>query len=917
MLTAARVTIADDGDGVTLSARELRLSVALGPLIAGRVDAQELVLHGPVIHLPWPPRASSFTARPPAWLGALSARVEDGTLIVGALVFTGINAVLQTADTGTLSADGTGARDGLAWHFNARLARPGGDGAAGLDIALDGQGKMAGTGGRFTGQLAAGGEIAGQVVAYGPDLSLLLATPKLPFRAEGRLLASGGLLAAEELAVELGGSPGRAAFALRVAPVQRLDVALTASRIDLDAWLPVLLRGPAPSLPMGLDLSAEAAGLAGGTIGRLRAAFDLRDGAVELRDGSAVLPGQAQLRLSGQLARPPGEHPHADGRARLTAPDLRTTLAWLDAAGLSLFGPLPANVLRSAELSARLTAEPGQGALDDLAGRVDGSALTGHVTLRPGVHPSVEAALVLDRLALDPWLPGRPLPLAEIPRLLGGLDADLQVQAKRATLRGVPMDAFSLDGAVHDGQLTLRLADATALSVHLSLSGTVGEGGRIGEGRLDVAAPSARALAALLPDLMPGAAIGLPGVGAAALWRSPVAVQVLASGPPDALEVRLGADLADARLEAQPVFNLPGGSWAGPVTLRHPGAPRLLETLGLTNPAAWLGDGSLSLVSQVVAGAGRIAADNFDLTAGSLHATGQLVLEHDLAEGRDVPRLSGRVTAETLPLPLPYAGSPDPWPMDLLRGWQAAVHVEAGQVLAGQSPILGQAVADLRLGDGVLAIDKLSAKLADGTFTGSATLDAAATPPALRAIAALSAVHLSDRLADMQVDLAAGTVDAHVLLTAAGYSPAALVATLGGTLTATVHGGVLAGIDLAQIADAVRAAPANGAAKLDASLRNALSGGSTGFETLSIAAQASGGSVTLGATTLTSDNGGADFSGSIDLPRGELDLRMLLRPAVSDPPDIGLRLTGPASAPRRTPELAGANRWLAEHPAAQ
>ena len=195
VLTAARVTIADDGDGVTLSARELRLSVALGPLIAGRVDAQELVLHGPVIHLPWPPRASSFTARPPAWLGALSARVEDGTLIVGALVFTGINAVLQTADTGTLSADGTGARDGLAWHFNARLARPGGDGAAGLDIALDGQGKMAGTGGRFTGQLAAGGEIAGQVVAYGPDLSLLLATPKLPFRAEGRLLASGGLLA--------------------------------------------------------------------------------------------------------------------------------------------------------------------------------------------------------------------------------------------------------------------------------------------------------------------------------------------------------------------------------------------------------------------------------------------------------------------------------------------------------------------------------------------------------------------------------------------------------------------------------------------------------------------------------------------------------------------------------------------------
>ena len=56
------------------------------------------------------------------------------------MAFTGIDATLATLDTGALSASGTGAFawPGLALHRTTH--RPGGDGAPGLDVTLDGQG---------------------------------------------------------------------------------------------------------------------------------------------------------------------------------------------------------------------------------------------------------------------------------------------------------------------------------------------------------------------------------------------------------------------------------------------------------------------------------------------------------------------------------------------------------------------------------------------------------------------------------------------------------------------------------------------------------------------------------------------------------------------------------------------------------
>ncbi len=127
ILTASGLKVDDAGDGVRMTARELRLRVALEPLLGGRVDARELTLRGADLHLPWPPPAGALGRRPPAWLTALQARVEDSRLQVGDFVLSGVDAALGSdPDTGTLSAAGKASLFGrrLALHRAARTARP-------------------------------------------------------------------------------------------------------------------------------------------------------------------------------------------------------------------------------------------------------------------------------------------------------------------------------------------------------------------------------------------------------------------------------------------------------------------------------------------------------------------------------------------------------------------------------------------------------------------------------------------------------------------------------------------------------------------------------------------------------------------------------------------------------------------------
>jgi hypothetical protein len=978
-LTAGRVSLA--GGGGTATARELRLQVALGPLLAGRIDARDLVLRGLDVRLPWAPSAGpALLARAaPDWLSHVSARVEGGRLSIGGLVLSGIDATLATSDTtgsymlaGTArlgeppaakapeTAPGAGGAGGKrvadrqadgrqadgrrageqGWHFTARLSRPGGDGAVGLELAVDGLGRLVGLGGSLTGQVRRDGTLAGQVALRGPDLAQLLPAPAVAFRAQGRVSVEGGLAVADRLSGEIGGAAVSGAVALRLEPKPRLDVAVSASRLDLDAWAPALLRaasGAPRGLPIGIDLSAEAATLGGGTLRRLRGAFDIDDGAVVVREARAVLPGDAAFRLIGRLSGPPGGI-RLDGTATLTAPSLRTTLAWGAAAAPE---GLPPGSLRSARLSGRVVADAEGVRVERMTGVLDGGAVKGGLALRLGRQPALTADLSVDRLDLAPWLPdGAPPSLPSAAALLGrlgrvapwaarlgsGLTLEVKLRAVSALLHGVALAPLSFDLAVEPGRLALHEARFTLNGTQAgdglqgSLSGVLLDGGRLADGRLALRAAHAGVLAGLLPALVPqlitdprdAAAPLLAGLMRAPIWLGPVDLEVQASGTAAALGVSLTGSLGDLRIEARPVLDLsgPGWRWQGPVALRHPGAPRLAVALGLRTAPAWLGDGSLSLVAQVTADAGGVGLGDFTLTAGGLRATGGLDLRLDTPGG---PTLSGRVAADQLPLPAP--GWTDPLPMAALAGWQGSVEIAAARVLAGPAVVLREAHGTLALAGGTLRLEGLTAQLGGGALALRASLDASTATPLLAVQASLTGAELTGPLLDQPFDLTAGTMDAKLTLASHGFSPEGLLAGMTGTLGVTVRGGALAGLDLGGVAAALKAAGGPDAA----ALRTALGGGSMGFDSLDVQAAVAQGVVGLERARLAAPAGGIDITGDVSLPQGRLDLRLVLRPALGAggdgavlPPRIGLRITGTPADPQRAPELADVIRWEAE-----
>lgn len=975
VLTAGKVSVADAGGGVSVTAAELRLRVALGPLLAGRVEARDLVVRGLDIRVPWHPGPGGLgpavLAMPaPDWLAALSARVEHGRVAIGKLVIDDIDATLATSDTtGSYVAAGTARLAGLDWHVTARLTRPGGDGAVGIDLTLDGRDKAKGLGAMLSGQIARDGSMTGRVSGRGPDLSRLLPAPSVAFSAQGRVSLADGLAVADQLSGEIGGSPASGAVALRLDQAPRLDVAVTASRLDLDAWAPALLHAAAAGalgrLPVGIDLSAEAARLAGGTLRQLRGAFDVENGTVLVREARAVLPGDAQLRLAGRLLPEiPGQSGvRFDGSGMLWAPSLHTTLAWAAAAGQGETAqpapaqpapaqsapaqsapaqsapaqsapakpapakPAPAKpadastpplALRTLRLTGQVRADAAGLEVAQMKGTLDGTALTGGLTLRFGPQKRLGLKLALDRLDLEPWLPDAVPAPATLAARLGDIRLDVQLTAARALLHGVTLAPLSLDLGLEPTRLTLRHASFGIDGAEASLAGTLLEGGRLADGRFELATAHVAPLMALLPKFLPWAVDpAAPGSAPllwllkAPLWLGPARLQVQASGTAGALGLKLVADLGDLHLEAQPTLDASTWRWAGPIALRHPGAPRLATALGLLGAPGWLGDGSLSLVAQAVAEPGHAALDDFTLTAGGLHATGSLDLQLAGAGG---PLLTGRLSADQLPLPLIDPRAPDPLPLGLLAGWQASLQLDAARVLAGAVPVLDKAHATLALADGTLRVESLTAQLSGGALALDASLDSRASPPALALHGKLTGAVLAAPLFDSSIDLTGGTMDLEARLAASGYAPAALLASLSGTLGATVRGGALAGLDLAGV-DAALKADMQPTPPADSGLRKALDGGSMGFDRLELATSIAHGVVRLDRGQLSAPSGRIGLSGSVALPDSAMDLRLQLHPALpdgADAPTLAVRLGGTFAKPVRVPELADVIRWRAE-----
>ncbi len=930
----------------------LRLRVAPLPLLLGRVDARELVLRGPDLAVTWPLAPGELAGWPPSWLDAFSARIEDGRLRIGDLQFTAINATLATSDdaaaaapmldpeaesgvgAGTLHAVGTAEAGGHRLRFSARLAGGSRQAPSRVNVAAAGEGELAGDTASFVGQVAYDGGLTGRLAATGTDLSQLAAAAALPFKAEAQLRSASGGVVFSDIAATIGGSVLRGAATLR-AGVPRLDLLLSAVRVELDPWVSQMRVGGYADLPIGLDLTAEAAELGGGTLRQLHLELESSETALKIRQATALLPGQAALWLAGDMQRGDMQRgdmqvvaparPRFNGEARLDAPALRTTLQWLDAAVSPRLPALPPGVLERAAVRARIEAGPGMLAVTGIDGTLDGNAVSGDLRIRPGdtsrgggepPRPVLDVSIELAALTLDAWLPSSFSPdlLADPARHGGGFDLDLKVFARTASIADEPIGPLRLDAAIEpaaggETRLTLRRLEARPRGIDVAASFILGPGGHIADGRLDATAVDTAELADLVPPAWRPVA---------AFWRGPATASLRLAGPLEAISARFALDVADARLEASPLIDLRTGGWSGPATLRHPGAARMLALLGMPGANAWLGDGSLSVIAQLshtraVSGGApsRIVADSLDITAGAARLSAPFSIELGA-----VPSLSARVNADTLALPSPNGEML--LPVAQVRGWQAKIGVQARETLLDSRPVLGRSSATLSLADGVLLVSPFTIQLGappqPGVLTGSATLDTARQPPALTLDAALREFRIHEPATELKLGLAAGQADAVLQLSASGYSVGTLASTLQGEVALNVEDGILTGFDLFRIKLLTDSADPRRRTAIEAALHDALAGGPTVFDRLELRGSASAGILTLHDTRLSGVAGSVDFTGTIGLAGSKLDLKATLRPAIDNPPEIGLRLTGSLEDPRRSLELSTFLQWLAARP---
>ena len=626
MLMADGVTLADRGDGISARLGTMRLEVSLASLLAGRVVPRDLALEQPEATLPWPlPRAAAPGMRPTV-ANEFSANIGNGSLRIGGALFHDISASIHTdPDSGAFGAQGSAVIAGLPWHFSARIGAPGADGISPLTLTLDGQAahrrerqgqpSLEGTGGVFRGRILPDGSVTGTLTMRGPDLSRLGAGPASPWQVQGPVQGDAATLSAPDLAFTLAGAPGHANATLRLGPSAALALGVHAGQIALGPWLLPLIRA-APALPMRLTLDATAATLQGGTMINPRAVLANGPGGLTLDSASATLPGGAALDLSGAM--PPGGA--FSGRMHLAAPTLRRTLAWL-APGTAT---LPAGVLTRADVRAAFavaaphaaitgavgTDTAGTGtaltgiALTGIAGTVDASTVTGSLTVTPNAPstpnlslgadpaapaaapPTVRAALTVDRIDLTPWSAAGLAGFA-------GTDAAVALQAGTATIGPLSTRAALLDLQTGPAGFSLHRLAADLPGAHLEASGVLGWDGTVADGRLDLAAPDAAAL--------PAAWRQPPG-----LWQGPFHLALTGAGPAANLAAQLRADLGDLRAEAEARVDMTAFRVTATVTVRHPGAPRLLDALGLPGAGQWLENGSVALLAHLTARPGHV-----------------------------------------------------------------------------------------------------------------------------------------------------------------------------------------------------------------------------------------------------------------------------------------------------------------------
>jgi uncharacterized protein involved in outer membrane biogenesis len=336
-----------------------------------------------------------------------------------------------------------------------------------------------------------------------------------PFSLSGDVTAGAAAADIKNLALALGDVAAQGSVGANYAAGTTVDANLAVGRVDLDKLMPAPKAGEAKdnkaatppaggeakpaaafTLPSGITANVTATveqiAYQGKAIDGTKLVAQLKDGALNLTQLSAQLPGNTAFTLSGVLT-PKSGQPSFTGAVKASSDNLR------EVAGMFAPGALdsvPQDRLRKLALTSRLNASPAQVEVADLNATLDASKVSGGIILalpdnQKRKRMAFGVGLSIDKLNVDGYLPQgdkqaaapanaaanagagkKAAPDNPLKALapLGDLDANIEVKAGSLTLNGQQVKGL---------HALIGLADATLNIKDISVSDLMGGKGEI------------------------------------------------------------------------------------------------------------------------------------------------------------------------------------------------------------------------------------------------------------------------------------------------------------------------------------------------------------------------------------------------------------------------------------------------------
>lgn len=428
---------------------------------------------------------------------------------------------------------------------------------------------------------------------------------------------------------------------------------------------------------------------------------------------------------------------------------------------------------------------------------------------------------------------------------------------------------------------------------------------------LSLAHPDAKKLLAVLA---PGALDGAGPLG-------PLAGEGAISTRDDGrYKVNLGINLAGGAIgligNADVAAAIPALDMA--VEATHPDAVKLIRTLSPGYRPAGSNLGAFKARTRFQGPVDNLRLFETELNLGKIKATGEGSVDSRgakpalalalVANKIDVdpwlapstPKPAGAVPA--VPVPAGSGGSGREWSRERidLSGLSA---LDADLTATIESIVYGSYVVDnaqlvAKLKDGILDVSKLAGGMFGGTFDLTAQLADRQVPTAALVVKVRDADVRKAAQSAADTDSVSGILTYDTDLKTRGASEFELVSALSGNGSFTVRDGVVKGFDLKAFSDRLK--ELDRAPDFIQLAQKALSGGQTGFSSLTGTYAVTKGVLRSNDIKLQADAATGDATAVVDLPPQQMEVNTTFRLSEHPgAPPVGVRLVGPIDNPRR------------------